>query len=162
LFHKGERNMAKPGRPKKQTEVHDGNLGPERTMDLSEIGDPGPIEKVAETDFVDAAELEAFMNEILTVVVAKSAEDGALEVITPSVNGINQPIICGEKCKIKRKYVEGLARARTIKYDQQVQDPTRPENIQMIERSAVSYPFTVIHDPNPKGPAWLAAIQAQP
>lgn len=129
---------------------------------MGEIGDPGPIEKVSESNFVAEAELEQFMNEVLTVVVADSTEDGALDIICPSVNGVNQPIIRGHEQKVRRKYVEALARSRITKYTQRVIDPTRPDNIQMQERTSLTYPFTVVHDPNPKGRAWLKGILAQP
>lgn len=150
------------GRPPKQTDAHDGELGKGRELDLDEIGDPGPIEKASDTNFVEEAELEAFMNEKVTIVVSTSSEDGALDVIIPTVNGINQPIIRGKEIRVKRKYVEALARGRTTRYEQRVMDPSRPENIQMIERTSLTYPFSVTHDPNPKGRAWLQAILQQP
>jgi len=147
--------------PKKQTDAFE--VGQKNAFSIMEAGDPGPVEKVSETDFASQAELASFMQEICTVVVAPSTEGGALEVITPNVNGINQPIVRGKPTKIKRKYVEALARGRTIVYDQQVQDPTRPENIQMVERGAITYPFSVLSDPSgDKGAAWLRAILAQP
>lgn len=154
--------MAKPGRPPRKETEATGDQTQSRAFDLPEAGNPGPIEKVAETDFVKAAELENFMQEMVTVYVAPSTTAGELEVITPMVNGVNQPIIRGREIQVKRKYIEALARGRTIVYDQQVQDPSRPENIQMVERAAVTYPFSVSHDPNPKGRAWLEAILAQP
>jgi len=147
--------------PKKQTDAHE--VGQKNAFSILEAGDPGPVEKVSETNFVDQAELAAFMQEPVTIVVAPSTEGGALEVITPNVNGINQPIVRGKTTTLKRKYVEALARCRTIVYDQQVQDPTRPENIQMVERGAMTYPFSVIADPaGEKGAAWLKAILEQP
>ena len=148
---------------KKETDVHDGALGKGNAFELSEIGDPGPIEKVSETDFVDVAKLEEFMNQLCTIVMAPSTEDAALEIETPQVNGINQPIIRGVPVKVKRKYVEALARNRLTRYEQQTPDPTRPESIQMIERTAIKCPFTVIEDPaGDVGREWLKAIIAQP
>lgn len=145
---------------KKETNI--GEVGQRKPFEMDEIGTQPPVEKVAETDFEHAAALEAFMNEYVTIIVAPSTEEGQLEIITPNVNGMNQPIIRGVECRVKRKYVEDLARTRTTKYDQQVQDPTRPENIQMVERSAVTYPFTVTQDDNPKGREWLQSIANQP
>jgi hypothetical protein len=146
---------------RKETEVHDGALGKPNAFSMAEVGDPGPIEQVSEAHFVEAAKLEEFMQEPVEIVVAASTDSGALEIITPNVNGINQPIVRGKPITLKRKFVEDLARCRTIVYDQLVQDPTRPENIQMVERGAVTYPFSVLNDPNPKGRAWLEAIVAQ-
>lgn len=146
----------------KHTEVVNEKLPQGKDMNLGEIGDPGPIEKVAESDFVKTAQLEAFMNDILTVIVHPSSEEGALDIAPPQVNGLNQPIIRGVESKVKRKYVEALARCRVTKYEQRVQDASRPENIQMIEKCVLSYPFAVLHDPNPRGRAWLEAIVSSP
>jgi hypothetical protein len=148
---------------RKETDALSEDLGKSKPLPLSEIGNPGPVEKVTESDFIKKEiELEAFMNEILTVVVHPDANDNSVEHPCPCVNGLNQPFIRGHEQKVKRKYVEALARTRVTKYEQKTVDPSRPENIQMYERTALSYPFTVVHDPNPIGREWLKAILAQP
>ena len=147
---------------RQHTEVVNEKLAAGKGMSLGEIGDPGPIEKVAENDFIKTAELEAFMHEVLTIIVHPSSEEGALDIAPPQVNGLNQPIIRGVESKIKRKYVEALARCRVTKYVQRVQDASRPENIQMVEKTVLSYPFAVLHDPNPNGRAWLESIVSSP
>ena len=147
---------------KKETDATSESLGKGRVLESSEFGDPGPIEKVTENDFVKAAALEAFMNEALTVLVHEDPSDNAVENPCPSVNGINQPFIRGKEQKVKRKYVEALARGRVTKYEQRVTDASRPENVQMAEKTALVYPFSVLHDPNPNGRAWLKSILAQP
>lgn len=147
---------------RKETNATSDDIGKRDPLPVTELGDPGPIEKVTDTDFAKEAELQAFMQEVLTVVVHQDGNDNSVEFPCPSVNGLNQPFIRGKEQKVKRKYVEQLARTRTTKYEQRVTDPSRPENIQMIERSALTYPFTVTHDPNPKGREWLKAILAQP
>ena len=106
---------------------------------------------------MDAVEMEKFMSETVVVYVHPSREAGSLEVITPSVNGTNQPIIRGRDLPIKRKYVEALARCHTIKYEQRVPDPSKPDNFQMVEKKVPDYPFDVIQD-TPKGKAWLKNI----
>lgn len=128
-----------------------------RTGTLGEIGKE-PIEPVSENDFVKAAELEEFMNQKICILVHEDNMPGSLNVITPMVNGVNQPIARGRKQWIKRKYVEALARGNFTRYEQKAQDPSRPENIQMIERTAISYPFSVYEDPHPKGRDWLESI----
>lgn len=147
---------------RKETDATSEELGKGRALDQNEIGNPGPIEKVTENDFVKTAELEAFMNDVLTVLVHQDPSDNAVENPCPSVNGINQPFIRGVEQKVKRKYVEALARGRVTKYEQRVTDASRPENVQMIERTALVYPFSVLHDPSPNGKAWLKAILQQP
>jgi hypothetical protein len=145
------------------TEIVNEKLGKGQSTPLGEIGISEPIEKVTENDFVKTAKLERFMNDVLTIIVHPSAEEGALDIAPPQVNGLNQPIIRGVESKVKRKYVEALARCRTTKYDQKVADPSRPENIQMAERTVLSYPFAVLSDPaGIVGRQWLEGIVAQP
>ena len=144
-----------------RVEAHDDALAKDRAGTLDEMGKE-PIEKVSETDLVDTAELEAFMNEKVLIEVHPTTEDGSLEVILPSVNGVNQPIIRGVAQLVKRKFVEGLARTRTTKYVQQVKDPSKPQNIDMVERTVLSYPFAVMKDDNSKGYDWLKNILKQP
>jgi hypothetical protein len=128
-----------------------------RTGALGEIGKE-PIEPVSEKDFVKAAELEEFMNQKLLIRVAEDNSPNSLPVIVVSVNGINQPIIRGQRIPVRRKYVEALARGTHTRYEQQTPNPSRPENIQMVERTAITYPFTVYEDPHPNGAAWLESI----
>jgi len=146
----------------KTIEAVNEKLGKGKAMDLGEIGDPGPIEQTAEKDFVKSAELEKFMNDIITIIVHESSEEGSLDIATPQVNGLNQPIIRGVESKVKRKYVEALARNRITKYVQRVQDPSKPENIQMVEKTTLACPFAVLHDPHPNGRKWLEAILNTP
>jgi hypothetical protein len=148
---------------KKHMEAHDGKLGKEEPLKMDEIGNPGSIEKVAETDFDDKeAELEAFMNEMVTVVVQQDASKNAVQIPLITVNRLNQGFIRGQKVKCRRKYVEALARSRVTDYEQVRPDPNNPDNIKMQPITALAYPFVVVEDKNPKGQAWLDAILAQP
>jgi len=147
----------------KHTEVNNDGLPKGKALNLGEIGEGAPIEVVSEKDFKNTAELAKFMNEILTIVVHQSSEEGALDFAPVQVNGLNQPMLRGAESKVKRKYVEALARCRTTKYVQQTIDPTRPENIQMISKTMLSYPFAVINDPaGEAGRRWLEAIVNTP
>ena len=143
---------------RKPTEAVTEKLTQEASIGINEIGEDRVIEQASENDIA----MEAFMDDELTIHVSESREEGAYTVITPSVNAVNQPIIRGRQQKVKRKYVEALARSRITEYEQLVQDPSKPENIQMVPRSSVTYPFAVIHDPHPNGAEWLNQILAQP
>lgn len=144
---------------KNTTEANSDQLSKGKSISIGEIGKED-IERVTENDFADAAELEAFMNEPVTIIVQQDREKGSLPVIVPSVNGVNQPIIRNQKITIKRKYVEALARCRFTAYEQEVPDPNKPENIQMKEKTDLMYPFTVLEDRNPNGREWLLALLA--
>lgn len=135
------------------------DLQGETTRTLDELTTPGmPLEAVGAMD-LDAVELEKFMHEKVVIYVHPSRERGALEVITPSCNGVNQPIVRGVQQIVKRKYVEALARAHSIQYEQRVPDPSKPESIQMIERKQPDYPFDLLQD-SPRGKAWFHRLQA--
>lgn len=129
---------------------------------LSEIHDHRAVEGVEGENFNNAVALEAFMNENVLIHVYTDGTSGALEVVTPTVNGVNQPIIRGRDQLVKRKYIEVLARSKIITYRQEVADPSRPENIQMTPLANMTTPFVVREDRNPKGRAWLEHILAQP
>ena len=116
---------------------------------------PSEIERVSN---MSSVELEAFMNEPVTIYMHISRNPSELEIETPNVNGINQPIVRGHECVIKRKYVEVLARCTSSRYEQYI-TPGRPENNRMIEKKVQTYPFDVRRD-TAKGKAWLDLIYA--
>lgn len=145
---------------KKNVDATDEMLPKPKETPLSEIGEADGIERVAENDFARAAELESFMAEPVTILVHKSGIESDLEIITPTVNQLNQPIIRGVNTTVKRKYVEALARARTTKLTQR-KNHFEPEKITNVETTTLSYPFSVIEDRNPNGRAWLEGILAE-
>lgn len=115
----------------------------------------------ADSDLRKLAAQEAFMNEQVRIRLQESAVEGSLEIETPNVNGVNQPILRGVPVWVKRKYVEALARSTVTNYRQETRDPRAPDDIRMVPKTAPSYPFEVLEDKNPKGRAWLDAILHQ-
>lgn len=107
---------------------------------------------------MSGVELEAFMNEPVTIYVHKTKEKGALDVITPSVNGINQPIVRGVNTVVKRKYVEALIHSHSVDYEQQINQMS-PDQFKMVAKPTPSYPFDVIEDTR-KGKAWKQRLEA--
>lgn len=148
---------------RQKTEAVTEKLGKEDSRGIGEIGRTAPIERVSENDFAKDMDLEAFMHQELTIVMASGSgkDEWANPVEVPSVNTVNQPIIRGAECRVKRKYVEALARCRYTDYEQNVHDSSKPENIQMEPVTSLCYPFTVIEDPHPNGREWLKAILAE-
>lgn len=135
------------------------DLQPGTTRNLSELTTPGAALESVGNMGMDAIALDAFMHEVVEIYVHPTKEKGSLDVITPSVNGVNQPIVRGRNVSVKRKYVESLARCHSIRYEQRVQNPSQPENIQMVESKVPDYPFDVLRDTE-KGKAWLKSIYA--
>lgn len=140
--------MAKNNSPVQGIEVHDDQI---------------EIETVsASRDFRQLASDEDFMNEFVVVHVHATTDENQAPHVIVNCNGVNQPIIRGVDTRVRRKYVEILARMKETKYTQQTRNPAAPDQIDMIARSGLSYPFDVISDANPRGRAWLQNVMAEP
>ena len=129
-----------------------------------EISDDAPeIETVSESkDFSALVASEAFMNELVTVMVHSTTDENQPPQVIVNCNGMNQPIMRGYPTTIKRKYVEILARMKETKYTQRTLNPAAPDQIDMVARHGLSYPFDLVEDKNPRGRAWLNNVMAEP
>lgn len=106
-----------------------------------------------------AAEL-AFNEEYVDVVVSESTDKNASVLVDVYCNGTPQRFFRGQVQRVKRKYVEILARSRQTNISTTVA-PLGPDGnvVNRIDKhTAVRYPFSVVNDPNPKGSAWLRQI----
>ncbi|CAB4145618.1 hypothetical protein UFOVP474_23 [uncultured Caudovirales phage] len=129
-----------------------------------EISDDAPtIDLVSELkDFAALASSEVFMNEHVTIMVHSTTDENQPPQVIVNCNGMNQPIIRGYPTTIKRKYVEILARMKETKYSQVTRNPAAPDQIDMVARHGLSYPFDLVEDKNPRGRAWLTNVMAEP
>ena len=129
-----------------------------------EIADDQPvIETVAESkDFSKLVADEAFMNEMVTVMVHSTTDDNQAPHLIVNCNGVNMPIIRGVPTVMKRKYVEILAHMKETKYTQRTPNPAAPDQTELVARHGLAYPFDVQNDPNPRGRAWLQHVLAEP
>ncbi len=128
-----------------------------RAGTLDELRSSPDVEPVSDMN-MDTIELEKFMNEPVEILVHKSQLKGSLEVITPNVNGLNQPIVRGFRTVVKRKYVEALIMGHTIEYEQQI-DQHSPDKFKMVEKKSPSYPFDVTSDTQ-RGLDWKRRMEA--
>lgn len=144
----------------------DEHLGTEEPTD---IDTSQPVEKVkrrakrVESDIIDMGVdvgTEEFFNEMVEIIVHESTDPSAVPIPLINVNGVNQFFLRGQKQSVKRKFVARLARMKQRRYTQQIaNDPASGNVIQrMIPHVGLRYPFSVVNDPNPKGPAWLQKI----
>lgn len=134
---------------------------PEKGIEI--VDDQPIIETVAASkDFRELASEEAFMNEFVTVLVHQTTDENQAPHVIVNCNGTNQPIIRGVPTTIRRKYLEILARMKETKYRQEVRNPSAPDQIDMIARSGLAYPFELMEDANPRGRAWLQHVLAEP
>jgi hypothetical protein len=144
----------------------DEHLVKEEPTDISTTESVEKIKRRAkrvESDIIDAyadVTTEAFFHEMVDIIVHESTDPTAIPFPQINVNGVNQFFIRGQVQSVKRKFVARLARMKERRYSQQiVNDPATGNVIQrMIPHVGLRYPFSVIHDPNPKGPAWLQKI----
>tara|TARA_R110000868_G_scaffold205600_2_gene454132 strand:+ start:122 stop:547 length:426 start_codon:yes stop_codon:yes gene_type:complete len=129
-----------------------------------EIADDEPVvETVAESkDFRQLAADEAFMNELVTVMVHSTTDENQAPHVIVNCNGMNQPIIRGYPTRVRRKYVEILARMKETKYTQVTPNPSAPDSTEMRARHGLAYPFEVTEDTNPRGRGWLQNVLAEP
>ena len=119
-----------------------------------------PVSQVA--DLRELAASEAFMNEMVEVMVHASTDENQAPHVILNCNGTNQPIMRGVPTRVRRKYVEILARMKETKYSQVTRNPAAPDQIDMIARHGLAYPFELMHDDNPRGRAWLSNVLAEP
>ena len=119
-----------------------------------------PVSQVA--DLRELAASEAFMNELVEVMVHSSTDENQAPHVILNCNGTNQPILRGVPTRVRRKYVEILARMKETKYSQVTRNPAAPDQIDMIARHGLAYPFEMLSDENPRGRAWLQNVLAEP
>jgi hypothetical protein len=129
-----------------------------------EITDDEPVvETVSESkDFSKLAASEKFMNEMVTILIHSTTDENQAPHVIVNCNGTNQPIIRGVPTKIRRKYVEILARMKETKYTQVTPNPAAPDMSELRARHGLAYPFDLVEDTNPRGRAWLQNVLAEP
>ncbi|KKM00468.1 hypothetical protein LCGC14_1804120 [marine sediment metagenome] len=105
-------------------------------------------------------EMLAFNEEIIKVVVHDSANDNDEPIPSFTNDGRAQNFIRGQTLPVKRKFVEQLAGCKKTIYTHiKVQDGQGNDTYDYIPHTTLAFPFMVVEDPNPRGQAWLAAIQ---
>jgi hypothetical protein len=130
---------------------------------LEIIDDTPIVETVAESrDFRQLAADEAFMHEMVEVLVHATTDENQSPSVIVNCNGTNQVIIRGVPVMIRRKYLEILARMKETKYSQVTRNASAPDQIDMIARHGLAYPFELLNDSNPRGRAWLQNVLAEP
>lgn len=118
-----------------------------------------PVDRVVSKEKL---EILQFMEDVLTVIVHESGNP--TDTPRPEVwnDGRLFVFIRGQEMPVARKFVEVLARAkRTTRGLRKVTDDNGVDHYEYPQKTALIYPFAVLHDPSPRGKAWLAAILAE-
>jgi len=149
------------GRPRK--EAHTGDM---KLRDLPVIGgsvlvhEGEPIVLAESSDATkDYLKELSFMEDVMTIRLEKTGEKNAPKWHQFSVNGVTEWVQPGMPWKLKRKYVEVIARA--VPWDIQTETGSpqdeHPKN-NLVRNPRSRFPFSVIHDPSPRGAEWLTKI----
>ncbi len=133
-----------------------------RDTDDATLIDQG-LHDVDSPQFKEKAEELKFMEEPVEVMIHQTSEKDADMVFDIQVNGRPQIFVRGQTYLVRRKFVEGLARAKPVHYvNEQYTQKDGTFGVRYPSRRGLRYPFTVTEDVNPKGKGWLKAILAQP
>ena len=92
------------------------NTGPMQGIELHDDAEI-VITTAAAKDLRDVVNSEAFMNEMVVVVVHPTTDENQPGNFLLNVNGVNQPVMRGIPTLMKRKYLEVLARMKETKYE---------------------------------------------
>lgn len=104
----------------------------------------------------------AFNENVLTIHIHETSEKDAQKVFEVSVGGETVFFRRGETKKVKRKFVEVLARARPVTYEnEEYLDGNGEKQVRYPTTMGLRYPFNIV-DPTPLDTAWLKSIMAQP
>ncbi len=147
---------------RKHTEADEQELG--ATADIGEsLIEDGRFGNVDMPEFKEKAKSLAFMNEPVTVAIHESSGQHDDKIFDVSVNGRAMTFVRGEEYIVQRKFIEGLARAKPIHYEnQEYVDTDGVRKVRHPSRKGLRYPFAVVKDDNPIGRQWLKVVLAQP
>jgi len=150
----------KPHMSKHIDATSDAIEGAEREFSVSEIAvnGPPPIE-VAPVDVMrntGVLDREKFMAEVLRVFLHEPQTDDEPRFCFVGVNGHQMWLERGREYQMRRFHVAVLAQAKSGRVRQRRNiAPDGSQSYVNTEMLTLSFPFTVLEDPNPRGPAWL-------
>lgn len=132
---------------------------------VAEAKAPGGVQ--IDTDRVistDALDQEAFMRDELEVYFNEPGNENEPAFVEVNVNGDYRLAVRGDTVKLRRYHVAVLANAKQSRVRQRkIVQPDGSMGFQEENVLALSYPFQVMHDPNPKqGAPWLRQLLSTP
>lgn len=153
---------------RRAVETGEMKIGQDQTFQMPATGHIETSDFVNDFQVVDgptgmskAADL-AFMEEPVEVVVSPTTDKNAERIPGVAVNGVNQYFERGKKMIVKRKFVEGLARAKkTAVSTMPAKDQDGADTMNIVQQTGLKYPFAVTNDRNPNGSAWLEKVLAE-
>lgn len=127
------------------------------------VDDQVDVQNVAESDLARVAAEEKFMHDVLKIMLFPTTDANAPPYADISVNGQRQPIPRAIPVPVLRKHVEVLARMKETRITQDMTPNAQGEitTDSLRGHTGLAYPFSVLHDPDPRGGTWLANILAE-
>jgi hypothetical protein len=139
------------------------NIDAERISDIVQAG-----EDVLKKEYAD--ELK-FNEEPVDIRIEPSQEENAPDHVFSAVNGKGAEIFVngqwieitylpvGQNLTVKRKTVANLATSKRNRIETAYPEPGAKHSINVAhKRTSAAHVFSVLHDPNPRGPAWLKEV----
>jgi hypothetical protein len=154
--------------PRASKSTHDVRPAARPGFDLNALVEGGSDIEVIKPDrnFQKLVEDENFMYEELEVRFHETGDANAPKMVEVGVGipgkDYRKGFLRGKIYKVPRFMVEVFAHAKVTSLEQKPGPSGRPEDIVNVEKHAFFYPFEVLHDPNPKGRAWLEKVLADP
>lgn len=109
--------------------------------------------------FKTPLEIEQFMMEELVIIIHKSTDKNAVPMVPVGINGEKAWLPRDMKISLPRKFVAILARSQEATFSTDDNPDPRADEGKIVRRTnGQVYPFQVLHDPNPRGPSWLAKV----
>jgi hypothetical protein len=109
-----------------------------------------------------AAEL-AFMEDVLTIYLNRGREKHSPQFEQFGVNGRIIWVQVEQPTNVKRKYVEVMARSMPVDITTQSGESPGDELVfnKVQRHQTANFSFSILHDPSPKGAAWLAKVRRE-
>ena len=118
-----------------------------------------PVEKLEDDPYM--REMSILNEEVEICVLPTQDKLDTTRIVTVSVNGRAEHFMRGEWKKVKRYYVEQLARAKRESWEFSYKRAPDGSTVQTeYGIQSLRFPFN-IRDANPKGTAWLQSLYAQ-
>lgn len=147
-------------------DTRDQKIGQGQTFNLPATGPVGPLEDEIETvdtpRWRDKAKMEAFMAEFVEIRVADTGGVNEEQFIDIGSNGVRQFVQRGVWQRVRRRFVEVLARAkRDVIHTPEFTDAAGNNSTRLVKTPVLRYPFEM-RDKNPDGQVWLQRVLLEP
>lgn len=146
----------------------DGKIGQDRTLNIPTTGEArvegGEIEVVPADALAKKDKLDrlAFMEDELEIIVLPTSDKNSPPLVETHCNGRNQYLLRGKPQKVKRKFVEVLARAKLTTFRGETPLVNGEYQNLMHPTTGLVENFTVLRDPaGDRGRAWLEQVLAE-